>query len=348
MIERSMSLTYAACAALPRTLNSSFSELPTPPLSTLAWWFKRALLALLALLPAWVAASSHPQWDFLLTRVMQHSGSARAAAINLAINQFDYLDAAPGSTRWQTPRELVAHGMGSCQDFALAKFWLLRGSGFRSDLVRLAFGRIAIGGQTQLHLVVLLWTDRGEPWVLDNLVNGMHRASARPELQIDYTFDERSSTAPMGSNRSPSSRCAAGVASGSASARSRSESGPASAPLDDDRHQLKLLAHPLRHLRCLIDIRIRTGLQPVQTRVVEHRKRGREPAEIGTHALPERRCAVALTEGAELDPVGCIGGRRLGERLRRWSGRIDPCDCHCAGSGRGRRRHGGAGRGRQL
>lgn len=198
MPERLMSLTYVARGALPRTLDSFLPRLPAPPLFGVRWWLTRALLGLLALLPTGVTASSHPQWDFLLTRVMQHSGSARAAVINLAINQFDSLDVVPGSTLWQTPKELVARGIGSCQDFALAKFWLLRRSGFSADSVRLAFGKISIGGQTQQHLVVLLWTDRGEPWVLDNLVNGMHRSSARPELQIHYTFDEQQFYAPDG------------------------------------------------------------------------------------------------------------------------------------------------------
>ncbi len=73
---------------------------------------------------------------------MQHSGSSRAAIINLAINQLDYLAAPAGSARWQTPKELVARGAGSCQDFALAKFWLLRSSGVRPERVRLALGQV--------------------------------------------------------------------------------------------------------------------------------------------------------------------------------------------------------------
>lgn len=194
----SLSSSAACGAALRARLVPHFSTDPGAPLAAWARWSSWVWLGLLTLLPLSAAASPPAQWNFLLARVMQHSGAARAAAINLAINQFDHWDAPPGSLPWQTPQELVARGAGSCQDFALAKFWLLRRSGVRADLVRLAFGRIVIGTRTQLHLVVLLWTDRGEPWVLDNLVSGIHRVSARPELQIDYTFDEQRFYAPDG------------------------------------------------------------------------------------------------------------------------------------------------------
>lgn len=169
------------------------SSLPLPfaaPLVRMCAWLLTTLLGLLALVPAWANPPSNPQWDFLLGRVMQHSGASRAAMINLAINQFEYQATPPGSARWQTPKEFVDRGAGSCQDFALAKFWLLRQSGVQPEQVRLALGRVHVGEQVQWHLVVLLWSDRGGPWVLDNLVPGMHRLAARQDLLIDFTFDE--------------------------------------------------------------------------------------------------------------------------------------------------------------
>lgn len=136
-----------------------------------------------------LAAQADPQWNFLMSRVMQHPAASRAEVINLAINQFEHAEGT-GATVWQSPQQLVARGAGDCKDFALAKFWLLRHTGTARDRVRMAYGDAQVGGVSRRHLVVLWWADGGSPLVLDNLLPGLHRLSARTDLRIHFSFDE--------------------------------------------------------------------------------------------------------------------------------------------------------------
>lgn len=152
------------------------------------------MLAVLVVALAWApsaraGAADEPRWSFLIERVMQRPGPARAEVINHAINQFEH-EEVPGSTAWQTPQQLVQRGIGDCKDFALAKFWLLRHAGAAPESVRLAYGDVLLDGAWRLHLVVLLWSDGEGPWVLDNLVHGLFRLADRYDLRIAFSFDD--------------------------------------------------------------------------------------------------------------------------------------------------------------
>jgi hypothetical protein len=159
-----------------------------------------ALVLLLALLgsPAAPARAEvagagmldHTPWARVFERVMQYPASQRPQLINHVVNDFDYHPSGDPA-RWLTPDELAQRGAGDCRDLALAKFWLLRQAGTPPERVRIAYTRWDDAGVGRYHLVVLLWTDAGEPWVLDNLVAGMHRLSQRPDLQVFFSFDER-------------------------------------------------------------------------------------------------------------------------------------------------------------
>lgn len=142
------------------------------------------------------------RWADLLRRVMLQQPAQRAELINLAINQFDHAEA-PGPVVWQSPQQLVRRGAGDCKDFALAKFWLLRHSGSPRERVRMAYGDVQIGKDWRRHLVVLLWTDGDSPLVLDNLLPGAHRLTARQDLRILFSFDETGFYDATGPNRIP-------------------------------------------------------------------------------------------------------------------------------------------------
>lgn len=172
---------------------------PASPLGALA------LLAGLQAMPATPARAdaaaarmlAHTPWVRVFERVMQYPAAQRPQLINHVVNDFDYHPSSDPA-RWLTPDELAQRGAGDCRDLALAKFWLLRQAGTPRERVRIAYTRWDDGGVVRYHLVVLLWTDAAEPWVLDNLVPGMHRLSQRSDLQVHFSFDERQFFAQAG------------------------------------------------------------------------------------------------------------------------------------------------------
>ena len=140
---------------------------------------------------------AHTPWVRVFERVMQYPAPQRAQLINHVVNDFDY-HPSTDPARWLTPDELAQRGAGDCRDLALAKFWLLRQAGTPRERVRIAYTRWDDGGSGRYHLVVLLWTDAADPWVLDNLVPGMRRLSQRADLQVHFSFDERQFFAQAG------------------------------------------------------------------------------------------------------------------------------------------------------
>ena len=55
------------------------------------------------------------------------SPAAQRARIDAEVNRVPYIAEAPGTDRWETPREFIANG-GDCEDYAIAKYLLLRGA----------------------------------------------------------------------------------------------------------------------------------------------------------------------------------------------------------------------------
>lgn len=147
---------------------------------------------LLALLLAWAAllfgsATRATPLDHLEQLLRPHALAEQLRLVNLAINDLEH---APTPAAWQTPAELLQRGAGDCKDLAYAKYWILQRVAQGHRGMRLGYGQIHLEGRWQLHLVLLVWTDEGEPWVLDNVVQDIRRLGARPELALQFSFDE--------------------------------------------------------------------------------------------------------------------------------------------------------------
>ena len=123
---------------------------------------------------------------------------ARAAFANVAINRcVAYaLDppSAPGGDVWATPFETLARGAGDCEDFAIAKFYLLLASGAPREGVRLLY---AIrrwpdpAAKPQPHLVTLTGWPFANPCVLDSVNPLVVPLSQRDDLEPIFSFDQR-------------------------------------------------------------------------------------------------------------------------------------------------------------
>jgi len=138
---------------------------------------------------------------------------ARAAYVNVAVNRsVAYaLDPpfAPGGDVWSTPFETLARGAGDCEDFAIAKFYLLIASGAPREGVRLLYAtrhwpdRAA---KPQPHLATVAGWPLADPRVLDCFNPLVVPLSQRDDLEPLFSFDQRAiwpgvEATPLGGRR---------------------------------------------------------------------------------------------------------------------------------------------------
>lgn len=102
-------------------------------------------------------------------------------------NQADY---------WASPLETLGKGEGDCEDYAIAKYYLLVASGIPAARLRLVYVRAVLPAQpgqpagAQAHMVLAYYADPGaEPMILDNLVTEIRPASRRPDLTPVFSFN---------------------------------------------------------------------------------------------------------------------------------------------------------------
>lgn len=91
---------------------------------------------------------------------------------------------------WASPLELWLQGRGDCEDYAVAKFALLRAAGVPDDALRLTHVQATRDGQRMAHLVLVVQEDaETEPLVLDNLIDEVRSAGQRPDLAPSFSFN---------------------------------------------------------------------------------------------------------------------------------------------------------------
>lgn len=95
---------------------------------------------------------------------------------------------------WATPLETLFKGAGDCEDYAIAKYFTLLALGIPPARLRLIYVRAAMnrGGEIAFipHMVLAYYPQPGkEPLVLDNLVESIQPASARPDLRPVFSFN---------------------------------------------------------------------------------------------------------------------------------------------------------------
>lgn len=90
---------------------------------------------------------------------------------------------------WATPGETVASHGGDCEDFSIAKYFMLKELGVPVSRLRITYVRAARSRQPHM---VLAYYDRpdGEPLILDNLDPAVRRASERTDLTPVYSFND--------------------------------------------------------------------------------------------------------------------------------------------------------------
>ncbi len=89
------------------------------------------------------------------------------------------------SDYWASPVEMAMKGAGDCEDFAIAKYWALRGLGLADDQLQMV---VLQDTRRQLfHAVLVVHTASGA-YVLDNVTNNLRLDTAYAQYQPIMSF----------------------------------------------------------------------------------------------------------------------------------------------------------------
>ncbi len=117
---------------------------------------------------------------------------ARLQRVNSFLNQVAFLDDAAHWGQldyWATPAETVASQGGDCEDYAIAKYFLLKELGTPVRQLRITYVRAAT--LNQAHMVLAYYPNPDDdPLILDNLEDGVRPASQRSDLVPVYSFND--------------------------------------------------------------------------------------------------------------------------------------------------------------
>ena len=89
---------------------------------------------------------------------------------------------------WATPFEFLAHGEGDCEDYAIAKYFLLKHLGIPANKMLITY--VNVNGFNQAHMVLTYFDNpNSEPYILDNFKTELLSASKRTDLKPIYYFN---------------------------------------------------------------------------------------------------------------------------------------------------------------
>lgn len=89
---------------------------------------------------------------------------------------------------WATPLEFLARDKGDCEDYVIAKYFLLKHLGIPAHKMYMTYVRVI--GYDEAHMVLTYFeTQNSEPLVLDNIRKKLLPASQRTDLKPVYNFN---------------------------------------------------------------------------------------------------------------------------------------------------------------
>lgn len=114
--------------------------------------------------------------------------------VNRHFNQYRYKDDYEQwgeKDYWQTPAEFVGTNNGDCEDYVIAKYFVLRFLGVAESKLYLTY--VKAKGIDVAHMVLSYFeTPKSTPLVLDNYNNKMLPANQRKDLLPIYSFNAKS------------------------------------------------------------------------------------------------------------------------------------------------------------
>ena len=89
---------------------------------------------------------------------------------------------------WATPIEMLVTNGGDCEDYSIAKYFMLRELGVDDEKLKITYVKAI--QLNQAHMILAYYPFPGaEPLILDNLINEILPASQRHDLVPVYSFN---------------------------------------------------------------------------------------------------------------------------------------------------------------
>jgi predicted transglutaminase-like cysteine proteinase len=114
------------------------------------------------------------------------------AEVNRVLNRVQFVEDAAHwgqNDYWATPAEAVASNGADCEDFSIAKYFLLKELGVPAARLRMTYVKSLKLNQAHMVLAYYARPD-AEPLVLDNLEDSVRPASQRVDLVPVYSFND--------------------------------------------------------------------------------------------------------------------------------------------------------------
>jgi predicted transglutaminase-like cysteine proteinase len=132
------------------------------------------------------------EWrDFARTRKGDAAAPSLLAPVNGFFNRLPFVsDLAHWGVEdyWATPAEALASNGADCEDFSIAKYFMLKELGVPIGRLRITY--VMARRLNQAHMVLAYYpAPDGEPLILDNLEDSVRPASQRTDLVPVYSFN---------------------------------------------------------------------------------------------------------------------------------------------------------------
>jgi predicted transglutaminase-like cysteine proteinase len=143
---------------------------------------------------SWVDFSRAQKTSPRVARLLQSRGAELEAlqTANSFFNRIPFLsDTEHWSAEdyWATPAETVASSGGDCEDYSIAKYFLLKEFGVPIERLRITYVKAV--KLNQAHMVLAYYSAPGaDPLILDNLEDRVRPASDRSDLVPVYSFND--------------------------------------------------------------------------------------------------------------------------------------------------------------
>ncbi len=129
------------------------------------------------------------EWNELLERLRGAEPMAQLDSVHRHMNETPYITDQLNynlSDYWATPRQFVRRD-GDCEDYAIAKYMLLRALGWDGDDMRIAVVRDL--NLRIAHAILIVYSD-GVAWVLDNQIKRVVAANRIRHYSPYYSINE--------------------------------------------------------------------------------------------------------------------------------------------------------------
>jgi len=136
-----------------------------------------------------IAGCEPKEWRRIVDLLTPLDLRAKVAAVNSLVNRYPYTPSAANwsdPNYWETPFEFLTKS-GQCQDYAIAKFMLLRAAGVPNELLRVVVLRDRRLGLD--HAVTVAYVD-GEALMLDNQIPDVVPAGSIRYYEPYYSINE--------------------------------------------------------------------------------------------------------------------------------------------------------------